>query len=153
MSKLIDSIKRDTSPMLSKLDELLVDVYEKIKEWVKNAYNWLHNFFKITYDKICSWIDVLSSWIEEKLGIDDSFILTDPFSKIGSKIRDILNSSEINNSENGLSLSDFKNGVVGLHTKSEQLKDITTFSAEVVENPDKFNTMLQENDGVIVIKN
>lgn len=124
---------------------------EVLSEWASIARNWIERFFSFIFDKISDWLDVLSEKIEEFFQslegteADPRVIIADLRTEIGRRISDALNGRDREAIRDGDNIT--------LSLADGEIKNVSSYQAGVVENPEKFKEMMRENDGVIVVKN
>ena len=126
-------------------------IIETLIEWASKAWDWLKNFIPYVYDQIVSLLGVVKDWIKEALDVladvSDKIqaVLTDPRYEKGKRIIEILRES------NGSKIPDNANSVAFTMT-DETVNKMASFSSNNIEEPAQFDTLMEENDGVLIIR-
>lgn len=134
-------------------DKIVDETVDLVSKWASNVWNWLKNFFAYVYEHIGEWFQIISQWFDEALaelereGYDTTGIITNPAYETGRKIIDILRNAD----DGRISLG--ANGNVAMTMADENIRQVATFNANKIDNPQSFDALMRERDGVIVIKN
>lgn len=154
------NIKESLSDFASDAYDVVSDICEQLKEWGKKVWDWTKHLFINIYDKISSWIDVLSDTIQDFFNeVEDwvkaKFVLAKP--EMGpqpKELTDLL--TNIFEEHKPMSLQDFKSGkskISSVALKDDKIEKASFFQAGKISNPEQFDKMMQENDGILVVAN
>ena len=126
-----------------------MSLFDKIFEWVRNAWNWLNNFFKRLWGWITSWWNKLRSFIVDALKEFIEVVILDRRQQGGRELWELIKKeqpktttlAEIDNMESKISLKINGDGSIA---KVENL------DAHAQER-DQYDTVAEENNGIIRI--
>jgi hypothetical protein len=126
-----------------------MSLFDKIFEWVRNAWNWLNNFFKRLWGWITSWWNKLRSFIVDALKEFIEVVILDRRQQGGRELWELIQKeqpktttlAEIDNMESKISLKINGDGSIA---KVENL------DAHAQER-DQYDTVAEENNGIIRI--
>lgn len=141
--------------------DLLSEFWDDVSEWVSNAWNWLHKFLYEKYEKIKDWFGKLADWAEKQIKKlkGGPVVITNPRVGLGKQIGDAIKnetpitSAQFRNLGAQYKAEQFQKAEINTFSMNgEQIDEMAAFDANVVENPYAFNKLMEEKNGVVVIK-
>lgn len=115
------------------------ELWDAFKEWAKEVWNWLHNFFQTIYGRIKNWMEKIKVWLLDQLKKKDEVIIT----------RDKQFIDEIRKKHKPHSGSE----LVAFSVINDGINQVDDFRADEVTNRCELDDMLDDEDGTIRFKN
>lgn len=140
--------------------DALSSFWDSFTDWISDVWNWLNRFFYKAYECIVSWFEALGDWAEEelkKLSSSGKIVISQ-----NDTIKRIVEESE--EKFGAMSPDEFRRAgqkvkqyqdaeINGLSIDGNQITGLSAFDAREVQNPDEFRRVMEERDGLLVLKN